>query len=83
MPEGAGINNVFLYGELYLPIIMQQPTDSAQQPAKPGFRELVKSLYVTKQASEIWVSYCEKTLKKWGFRSSILDNFVYFCLEWR
>ena len=54
MLEGADIYDAYFYGELDLPIIMHQPTDSIQKPPKPGFVcELVKSLYGTKQAGEI------------------------------
>ncbi len=67
MLEGAKIDNAYLYGELDLPIIMQQPTDSTLQPAKSGFVcGLVKALYGTKQACEIWGSYRNETLKN-GF----------------
>ena len=53
--EGADIDNAYLYGSLDVPIIMQQPTNSSQKPAMEGYVcELVKSLYGTRQAGEIW-----------------------------
>ncbi len=53
--EGADTSNAFLYGNLDVPIIMEQPTDSSQLTAMPGYAcKLIKSLYGAKQAGEIW-----------------------------
>ena len=80
--EGADIDNAYLYGKLDIPIIMDQPTDSSQQLAKPGYVcELIRSLYGTRQAGEIWGSHLDKTLKQWGFKVSNIDNRVYFLLQ--
>ncbi len=54
MLEGADIGYTFRYGEFDIIVIMQQPNDSIQQLAKPGFIcKLFKSLYGTRQAGEI------------------------------
>ncbi len=45
--------------------------------------ELVKSLYGSKQAGEIWGSYLDEILKKSGFSSPSLDNCIYLRLEVR
>ena len=61
---------------------MEQPTDSSQQLAKPGYVcELIRSLYGTRQAGEIWSSHLDKTLKQWGFKVPSIDNRVYFLLQ--
>ncbi len=52
--EGANVTNAYLYGDLDIPILMQQPTDSSQELAKPGYAcKLFKSIYGAKQAGEI------------------------------
>ena len=44
--EGAGVRNAYLYGDLDIPIIMEQPTDSSQIQAKPDYACMLhKSLY--------------------------------------
>ena len=80
--EGADIDNAYLYGNLDIPIIVEQPTDSSQQLARPGYLcELIRSLYGTRQAGEIWCSYLDKTLQQWGFKASNINNLVYFSLK--
>ena len=77
--EGADVSNAYLYGELDIPIIMQQPTDSSQKPAMPGYHcRLHKSIYGTRQAGEIWGSLLDSSLKSWGFLPSQFDNRIYF-----
>ena len=52
--EGADVSNAYLYGDLDISIIMEQPTDSTQVPAMPGYAcKLTKSIYGAKQAGEI------------------------------
>ena len=52
--EGGDISNACLYGNLNTPIIMEQPTDSSCQPAKPGYVCLLqKSMCGLKQAEQI------------------------------
>jgi len=76
--EGADVSNAYLYGDLTIPIIMQQPTDSSQKLAKPGYAcKLLKSIYGAKQAGEIWGSLLDKSLKKWGFKVSRYDHRIY------
>jgi len=56
--EGADVSNAYLYGDIDIPIIMEQPTNSTQVPAAPGHVcKLMKSIYGTKQAGEIWGSH--------------------------
>lgn len=51
--EGADISNAYLFGELDVPIIMNQRTDSTRRHAKPGYLcQLQKSFYGPKQARE-------------------------------
>ena len=77
--EGADVSNAYLYGNLDIPIIMEQPRDSSKIQAKPGrVCKLHKSLYRTKQAGEIWGSLLDKQLKEWGFKNSEYDNRIYF-----
>lgn len=58
---------------------MRQPTDSSQIEAKPGcVWNIVKSLYRTRRAGEIWGSYLDKTLKQQGFQVSKFENKLYF-----
>ena len=60
---GADVRNAYLYGKLGIPIIMEQQADSNQQLLRPGyFCELIRSLYGTRQAGEIWVSHLDKAL---------------------
>jgi len=52
--EGADVSNAYLYGDLKVPIIMAQPTNSSQTPDKPGYAcKLLKSIYGAKQAGQI------------------------------
>ena len=77
--EGADISNAYLYGNLDVPIIMEQPTDSSQIEARPGYVcKLVKSIYGARQAGEIWGSLLCSTLANWGFLPSLLDPRIYF-----
>lgn len=72
--EGASISNAYLFGNLDIPIIMGQPTDSSQKQKYPGnVCRLIKSIYGAKQAGKIWGSLLAKTLKKWGFNDSKID----------
>ena len=73
------VSNSYLYGDMDFPIIMQQPTESSQREAKPGYAcKLKKSIYGTKQAGEIWGSLLEKSLTNWGFKPSKFDRSIYF-----
>ncbi len=77
--EGADVSNAYLYIDLNIRIIMEQPTDSSQVQAKPGHVcKLHKFLNATKQAGEIWVSWLNKKLKERGFNNSEYDNHIYF-----
>lgn len=53
--EGCYDNNAYLFGDLYIPSRMRQPTNSTQVIKRPGFDILlIKSLYGTRQAGKIW-----------------------------
>ena len=55
--EGLDVSNAYLYGDLNVPIIMDQPTNSSQIPARPGHAcKLHKYIYGAKQAGETWGS---------------------------
>ena len=63
MLEGADGSNAYLYSCMDIQIIMQQPTDLSQRKSKPSYsRKLEKSIYGTKQVSEIWSSLLDKSL---------------------
>ncbi len=65
--EGADLSNAYLYGDLDIPIIIGQPTDSCQEPAKPGHAcKFTMSIFGTKQAEEICISLLHKPLVDWG-----------------
>lgn len=75
---GAYISNAYLYGNLDIPIHMQQPTDSSTQQDFPGMIcKLRKSIYGLKQAGEIWGSLLAITLTSWGSKTSNIDERVY------
>lgn len=77
--EGADIGNAYLYGDIDVPIIIEQPTDSYGIETFPGMVcLLLKSLYGLKQAGEIWGSLLCVTLLSWGFRLSNIDKRVFF-----
>ena len=76
--EGADISNAYLYGNLDVPIIMQQPTDSKGTELAPGqVRLLVRSLYGLRQAGEIWGSLLYTTVLQCGFKMSSIEKRVY------
>lgn len=76
--DGADVSNACLYGDIDIPIIMEQPTNSRQVPAAPGHVcKLLKSMYGTKQAGEIWGSLLDKTLISWGFKNAELNSRIY------
>ncbi len=76
--EGADISNAYLYSDLDISILMEQPTDSTKRHAMPGHTcKLNKSLYGTKQAGEIWGSLLDKSLKSLGFANSNYDDRIY------
>ena len=67
--EGSDIDNAYLYGKLDIPIIMERSTDSSQNLARLGHAcQLIRSLYGTRQAGEIWGSHIDKTLKQWDLK---------------
>ena len=80
--DGADIDNAYLHGNLDISIIMEQPTDSSQHLARPGYVcEFIRTLYGTRQECKICCSHPGKTLKQWGCNVSSIDNRVYFLLE--
>ena len=77
--EDRDVNNAFLYGGLDTPILMEQSIDWIQEEAVPGHVwKLLKSLYDTKEAGEIWGSHLDNRIKPWGFKSSKYDDRIYF-----
>ena len=76
--EGADISDAYLYGNIDVPIVMLQPTDSSGMESHPGMVcLLLKSLYGLRQAGEIWGSLLCITLLTWGFQVSNIDKRVY------
>ncbi len=77
--EGADVSNAYLYGDLDVPIFIEQPTNSTQREQMPDHVcHPNKSLYRTKQAREIWSFLLAKSLKSLGTRSSNYDHRIYF-----
>ncbi len=77
--EVVDVSNAYLYGDLDVPIFMEQPTDSSQKLVLPGYAcKLLKSIYGAKQAGEIWRSLLDKSLRDWGFKVSKFDERIYF-----
>ena len=77
--EGGDFCNAYLYGDINIPIIMQQHTDSTGIEERPGFVcKLQKSMYGLKQAGQIWGSVLASTLQSWGCQQSIIDPRVFF-----
>jgi len=79
LPEGADISNAYLYGNVDVPILMEQPTNSSQVPARPGcLSPIVKSIYGVKQAGKLWGSFLSNKLTQWKFLSSKIELRLYF-----
>lgn len=77
--EGGDVGNAYLYGDIDVPVYMEQPTDSTGLPLHPGLVvQLLKSMYGLKQAGFIWGSLLAKSLESWGFRRSSTDARVMF-----
>ena len=77
--EGLDIANAYLYGDMDIPVLMQQPTDSTGILERPGYAVLVyKSLYGGKQCGSIWGTVLHTTLLSWDFRQSHIDSRLYF-----
>ncbi len=80
---GTDVSSEYLYRDLCVPIIMEQPTDSSETHGMPGhICKLQKSLYGTKQAGEIWGSLLDNQLKKLGFNNSEYDHRIYFYTQY-
>lgn len=61
--EEADVDNAYLYGTVYVPIVMEQPTSSTVVVKKPNHVcELATSLYGPKQSGMLWRSLLDKTL---------------------
>ena len=70
-----------LYGDISdgITIIMEQPTDSSRRPTRPGYVcKLLKSIYVMRQAGEIWGTVLHSKFVEWGFKQSSQDQRLYF-----
>lgn len=51
--EGADVDSAYLYGDMYIPVIMKQPSNSSETPKHPGKNYLVvKSLHGTHLAEK-------------------------------
>jgi len=77
--EGADISNAYLYGGMGVPILIEQPTDSSQLEARPGYGALImKSIYGVRQAGKLWGSFLGTKLAEWNFVPSRIDPRLYF-----
>ena len=72
--EGADISNAYLYGNLDIPIIMEQPTDSSQFEAKPSMYVNSLSLFTEQGRQERYgvLSYAPR----WKIGDSSLPNLI-------
>lgn len=77
--EGGDVSNAYLYGEIDVEVLIEQPTDSSGREAQPGkICRLLKSMYGLKQAGNIWGSLLCGTLLNWNFTQSKVDQRVFF-----
>ena len=77
--EGVDVDNANLYGDLDVPIIMEQPCDSSGKQAYPGYvYRLLRSLYGAVQSGEIWGGVRHEYLIELEFKQSQVDQRTYF-----
>ena len=69
------VKTAFLNGELDTEIYMKIPPGIEHPPNKVC--KLKKSIYGLKQSARLWYEKFDKVIKKFGFRSSHLDNCLY------
>lgn len=80
--EGADICCAYLYGELNVPVYMEQTTNSSGLQEMPGcFCPLIRSMYGLKQAGIICCSLFTSKLISWGFIQSKIDPRFLFSLN--
>lgn len=76
------IVNAYLYGDLDILVLMDQPTDSNGITERPGCAVMVnKSLYGGEQCAKIWGSVLHGTVLPWGLAQSRMDSRLYFCRD--
>lgn len=74
--EGGDVNNAYLYGNIDVDVIIEQPTDLSGREARPGkVCKLQKSMYGLRQAGNIWGA---DTLFSWASTQSRIDHRVLF-----
>lgn len=77
--EGGDVSNAYLYGDIDIPIIIEQPTNFSGIPEMPGrVCHLQKSMYGIRQVGEIWGPLLVQTIITSGFRQSKVDVRVIF-----
>ena len=77
--EGVDVDNAYLYGDLDVPIIMEQTCDSSGKQAHPGYVcRLLRSLYGAVQSGEIWGEVLHEYLIELCFKQSSVDQRTYF-----
>lgn len=80
--EGGDVSHAYLHGNIDVPIIMEQPTDSSGTQRYPGKVCLLKkSMYGLRQAGVIWGSILVDALLTWGFQKSNIDHRVFLKSE--
>lgn len=76
--EGGYVSNAYLYGKMDVSMIIDQLTDSSGTKERPMYAYLLlKSMYGTKQARNIWGSLLVTTLTTWGFQQSNIEPRVF------
>lgn len=77
--EGGDVCNAYLYGNIDVTVIIEQPTDSSGIEAQPGMLcKLLKSICGLKQPGNIWGSLLVNTLLSWGIKQSRIYPRLFF-----
>lgn len=77
--QGGDVSYAYLFGDMDVPIVMEQPTDSAGILEKPGHVCLVQgSMYGTRQSGKIWGSIIVQKLISWKFKQSVIDQRIFY-----
>ena len=63
--EGGDVGNAYLYADIDIHVIMEQPANSTQVETGPGYVcKIPNPIYGAMKAGEIWGSILDKILKE-------------------
>jgi hypothetical protein len=71
------VNTAFLNGDLEERVYMIQPKGFIMEGKEDMGCHLKKSIYGLKQASRQWYLKFNETIKRFGFKENVEDNYVY------